>query len=74
MRGRPRVGEPAWETKPRWYQVSGQDRMIPPQTQRWMAQRIRARETIEVDTSHAAFATRPAEVFDVITNAAAGAA
>jgi pimeloyl-ACP methyl ester carboxylesterase len=64
-------GEPAWETKPSWYQVSGQDRMIPPQTQRWMAQRIRARETIELDTSHAAFATRPTEVLDVITNAAA---
>jgi pimeloyl-ACP methyl ester carboxylesterase len=65
------TGEPAWETKPSWYQVSGQDRMIPPQTQRWMAQRIRARETIELDTSHAAFATRPTEVVDVITNAAA---
>jgi pimeloyl-ACP methyl ester carboxylesterase len=45
--------------------------MIPPQTQRWMAERIRAREIIELDTSHAAFATRPTEVIDVITNAAA---
>jgi pimeloyl-ACP methyl ester carboxylesterase len=67
------TGEPAWKTKPSWYQVSAQDRMIPPPTQRWMAERIRARETIELDTSHAAFATRPTQVLDVITNAAAAA-
>jgi hypothetical protein len=24
------TGEPAWETAPSWYQVSAQDRMIPP--------------------------------------------
>jgi pimeloyl-ACP methyl ester carboxylesterase len=63
--------EPAWNTKPSWYQVSTQDRMIPPQTQRKMAERIHARETIELDTSHASFATRPTEVLELITNAAA---
>jgi pimeloyl-ACP methyl ester carboxylesterase len=65
------TGEPAWKTKPSWYQVSAQDRMIPPQTQRKMAERIHARETIELDTSHASFATRPTEVLELITNAAA---
>ena len=65
------TGEPAWKTKPSWYQVSTQDRMIPPQTQRWMAERILARETIELDTSHASFATRPTQVLELITNAAA---
>ena len=65
------TGEPAWQTKPSWYQVSAQDRMIPPQTQRWMAERIHARETIELDTSHASFATRPTQVLELITNAAA---
>jgi pimeloyl-ACP methyl ester carboxylesterase len=64
-------GEPAWKTKQSWYQVSAQDRMIRPETQRWMAKRIHARETIELDTSHASFATRPTEVLDLITNAAA---
>ncbi|MGD1108773.1 MAG: alpha/beta hydrolase [Mycobacterium sp.] len=68
------TGEPAWKTKPSWYQVSAQDRMIPPPTQRWMAERIRARETIELDTSHAAFATRPTQVLELITNATAAAA
>ncbi|HWX98775.1 MAG TPA: alpha/beta hydrolase [Mycobacterium sp.] len=62
--------EPAWKTKPSWYQVSGQDRMILPQSQRWMAKRIHARETIELDTSHASFATRPTQVLELITNAA----
>jgi pimeloyl-ACP methyl ester carboxylesterase len=65
-----RTGEPAWKTKQSWYQVSAQDRMIPPETQRWMATRIHARETIELDTSHASFATRPTEVLELITNAA----
>jgi pimeloyl-ACP methyl ester carboxylesterase len=63
-------GEPAWKTKQSWYQVSTQDRMIRPETQRWMAERIHARETIELDTSHASFATRPTEVVELITNAA----
>ena len=44
--------------------------MIPPQTQRWMAERIHARETIELDTGHASFATRPTRVLELITNAA----
>jgi hypothetical protein len=35
-----------------------------------MAERIHARETIELDTSHASFATRPTEVLQLITNAA----
>ena len=63
-------GEPAWKTEPSWYQVSTQDRMIRPETQRWMAERMHARETIELDTSHASFATRPTEVVELITNAA----
>jgi pimeloyl-ACP methyl ester carboxylesterase len=44
--------------------------MIRPETQRRMAQRIPAREIIELDTSHASFATRPTEVLELITNAA----
>ena len=67
------TGEPAWNTKPSWYQVSAQDRMIPPQTQRWMAERIHARETIELDTSHASFATRPIQVLELMATNAASA-
>jgi len=64
------AGEPAWKTKPSWYQVSTQDRMIRPETGRWMAERMHAREIIELDTSHASFATRPTEVLELITSAA----
>jgi pimeloyl-ACP methyl ester carboxylesterase len=64
------IGQPAWKTKRSWYQVSAQDRMIRPDTQRWIAKRIHARETIELDTGHASFATRPAEVLELILNAA----
>jgi hypothetical protein len=41
-----------------------------PQSQRKMAERIHARETVELDTSHASFATRPTQVLELITNAA----
>jgi hypothetical protein len=44
--------------------------MILPHSQRKMAERIHARETIELDTSHAASATRPTQVLELITNAA----
>ena len=67
---RDHAGEPAWKTKPSWYQVSTQDRMIRPETERWMAERMQAREIIELDTSHASFATRPTEVLELITKAA----
>jgi pimeloyl-ACP methyl ester carboxylesterase len=64
------TGEPAWRTTPSWYQVSAQDRMIAPQTQRWMAERIHARETTELETSHTSIATRPTQILELITNAA----
>jgi hypothetical protein len=44
--------------------------MLRPESQRWMAERMQACETIEVDTSHASFATRPTEVLELIINAA----
>jgi pimeloyl-ACP methyl ester carboxylesterase len=65
-------GEPAWKFKPSWYQVSTQDRMIPPDTERFMADRINAREVIELDASHASLASRPAEVAAFILTAAKG--
>jgi pimeloyl-ACP methyl ester carboxylesterase len=63
------TGESAWQTKPSWYQVSTQDRMLAPQTQRKMAQRMVARQTIELDTSHASLVTRPTQVLEFITSA-----
>src|SRR4249920_1419795 len=33
------ISEPAWRSKPSWYLVSTEDRMIPPPAQRFMSQR-----------------------------------
>ena len=40
------------------------------QLKRKMAERMHARETIELDTSHASLVTRPTQVFELITSAA----
>ena len=63
------VTEPAWKHKPSWYLVSTADRMIAPDTQRWMAARIGARKTIELDASHASAASQPSAIVDLIEDA-----
>lgn len=65
-----KVTTPAWKTKPSWYQVSDDDRMIPPEAQRWMARRMGA-TTISLPSSHASLVSRPAEVAKLIADAAA---
>ena len=64
------VTEAAWHDRPAWYLVTGQDRMIAPQLQREMAQRIKARVS-EVPASHVPFASRPKETTAVILEAVA---
>nr|WP_211189752.1 alpha/beta hydrolase [Actinomycetospora sp. TBRC 11914] len=61
----------AWRTVPSWYQVSGHDRMINPEAQRWMAQRIGARHTLELDAGHASLATRARDVAGLVDEATA---
>jgi len=63
-------GPPAWKVRPSWYQASADDRMIPPPTQAWMAERIGARKTITLQASHASLASHPAEVVGLIEEAA----
>lgn len=58
-----------WKKLPCWYQVSMNDRMIPPQAEKFMAQRINAR-TISLASSHASLVSRPKEVADFILEAA----
>ncbi|MCX5144128.1 alpha/beta hydrolase [Streptomyces sp. NBC_00338] len=65
------VTAPAWRVKPSWYQVSTQDRMIHPDNERRMAQRMNPRKTIELDAGHASLASRPTEVTGLITTAVA---
>lgn len=64
-----RSGAPAWKSKPSWYQVSKNDRMIPPETQVWMAERIKPKKTVTLDASHASLASRPSEVTALIVEA-----
>lgn len=64
------VTEPAWKKKPTWYQVSTEDRMIHPDNERRMAERMNPRETIELAPSHASLASQPAAVCDLIDRAA----
>lgn len=63
------ITEPAWRTKPSWYLVTTEDRMIPPPAQRIMAQRASA-TTIEVAGSHSIYVSQPAAVADLIKQAA----
>ncbi|MFD7519287.1 alpha/beta hydrolase [Streptomyces niveus] len=66
------VTTPAWRSKPSWYQVSTEDRMIHPDNERRMAQRMNPRKTAELPAGHASLASRPGEVTDLIELAVAG--
>ncbi|MFF9055158.1 alpha/beta hydrolase [Streptomyces erythrochromogenes] len=64
------VTSPAWKKKPVWYQVSAQDRMIHPDNERRMAQRMNPRKIVELDAGHASLASQPGPVTDLIETAA----
>jgi pimeloyl-ACP methyl ester carboxylesterase len=64
------VSEAAWHTKQSWYLITAGDRMIPPDAQRTMSERIGA-TVVEVDASHAVYVSQPAAVADLIKQAAA---
>jgi len=63
------VSDPAWRSKPSWYLIVTDDRMIPPSAQRQMAERTGA-TTTEVPGSHAIYVSQPAAVASLITQAA----
>ena len=63
------VSEAAWRSKPSWYLVATDDKMIPPDAQRAMAKRAVARAS-EVRGSHAVYVSNPEAVATLITAAA----
>jgi pimeloyl-ACP methyl ester carboxylesterase len=65
------VTEAAWKTKPSWYLVATEDRMIPPPAQRQMATRAGSR-VVEVAGSHAIYVSQPTAVASLIAKAARG--
>lgn len=65
------VSQPAWKSKPSWYLVPTEDKMIPPDAQRAMAKRAQAKVS-ESKGSHAVYASHPDAVASLIEEAAAG--
>ena len=53
-----KVTEPAWKSKPSWYLVSADDKMIPPDAQSAMAARAGSK-VVEVKGSHAVYVSQP---------------
>ena len=68
-----RISEPAWKTKPSWYLVSTEDKMIPPDAQRAMSKRAGS-TVVEVQASHAVYVSQPQAVASLIEKAAKSAA
>ncbi len=68
-----KVGRPLWMDRPSWFLIAEEDRMIPPDTQRFMAARMKA--TIRSHpVDHTPSVTAPQLVADLIADAAHNAA
>jgi pimeloyl-ACP methyl ester carboxylesterase len=63
------ISEPAWRSKPSWYLIATEDRMIPPPAQRAMSSRAGA-TVAEVAGSHAIYVSQPAAVANLVATAA----
>ena len=67
-----KVANAAWKTKPSWYVVAANDKMIQPDLERQFAKNIKAK-TITVPSSHVAMLSHPNEVAKLIIEAAKSA-
>jgi pimeloyl-ACP methyl ester carboxylesterase len=63
------ISEPAWKTKPSWYMVATDDKMIPAPAQRLMSKRAGS-TVVEVAGSHAIYVSQPNAVAALIEKAA----
>lgn len=64
-------GPPAWKQLPTWYQISENDRLIPPDIQRLFAERMNA-TTLSLNSSHASLLSQPDDIAELILNATKG--
>jgi pimeloyl-ACP methyl ester carboxylesterase len=62
------ISEAAWRSKPSWYLIATEDRMIPPQAQREMSERAGA-TVEEVAASHSLYVSQPAAVAGLVERA-----
>jgi pimeloyl-ACP methyl ester carboxylesterase len=65
------ISAPAWKSKPSWYLVATEDRMIPPPAQRFMAHRAGS-TVVEERGSHSIYVSQPRAVATLIEAAAKG--
>ncbi len=63
------ISEPAWRSKPSWYLIATEDKMIPPPAQRQMAARAGA-TVAEAAGSHAIYVSKPEAAAALIAKAA----
>ena len=63
------ISEPAWRSKPSWYLVATEDRMIPPPAQREMSARAGS-TVVEAAGSHSIYVSQPEAVAALIERAA----
>ena len=63
------ISDPAWKTKPSWYLVATEDKMIPPAAQHAMSKRAGS-TVVEVTGSHAVYVSKPEAVAALIKKAA----
>ena len=62
------ISKAAWKSKPSWYMVATEDKMIPPVAQRSMAKRAGS-TVVEEKGSHAIYVSRPSAVAALIEEA-----
>jgi pimeloyl-ACP methyl ester carboxylesterase len=63
---------PLWREVPSWFLIGEEDRIIPPELQRFMAERAGARHTLEIPgASHGMAVSQPQTAADLILEAAA---
>ena len=65
-------GDPLWKQVPSWFLIGEEDRIIPAELQRFMADRAGSRRTVQIPgVSHAAPVSQPREVVELIHEVAA---
>jgi pimeloyl-ACP methyl ester carboxylesterase len=67
------VSAASWKAKPSWYLVATDDRMIPPDAQRFMATRAGA-TVVEAPGSHSIYVSKPLAVASLVQRASVGVA
>ena len=65
------ISVPAWKSKPSWYLIATDDKMIPPPAQQLMSKRAGS-TVVEVKGSHSVYVSKPEAVAALIEEAAKG--